>query len=180
MFFKRICSRPILFVFVPVLPISDYQSDPDSTDLQVGLHGGGRFASVGIGCEGHVAATGSGYEDIACKAYLRFPPKSDSPIVVGVRGGCWKSDLRLPVERYVDGQVIYDERTVAVSYEYFNPSIAVDFRNFGFGVRVGYLFGDVLREFEERRITRMRSAAAASGVTGFFNRPLNPGYPVRV
>ena len=146
----KIIFRGFFCVFLAfILPVGLYQGDPDSTDFQIGIHGGGgRVASVITGCSGAEDAVGSTFGDVAGEAYIKLPPNSDSPMILGVRGGYWRSDLNL-----LTGDIYHDDSLIPMpdySYGYFNPCISVETEYIGMGF--GTVFGRVPERFKDGQI----------------------------
>jgi hypothetical protein len=145
--FKNICC----YCFVLALPVGIYHGDPDSIDYQFGIHaGGGQVASVITGCEGAKKAKGSKFVDLAGEGYMRLPPRTNSPIVVGVRAGYWHSNLSLITSHYEYPDRTYPLIPLDYSFQYVNPCISIETRYVGFGV--GRVFGDVPLEFQNGEI----------------------------
>lgn len=147
-------TRASCYCFLLVLPVGIYMDDPASVDYHLGVHaGGGQVASVLTSCGGVDAATGSNYVDVGAEGYLRLPPKTNSPIVVGLRGGYWHSNLNLILPQSGDIYTDYPSQTVDYSFEYLNPNISFESHYVGFGV--GYIFGEIPQNFKDSRIDTM-------------------------
>ncbi|MFH2055441.1 MAG: hypothetical protein ABIJ61_05740 [bacterium] len=144
-------TRACCYSFLLALPVGIYQGDPDSVDYQLGVHaGGGQVASVLTSCSEPVEAEGSGFVDFAGEAYMKFPPGGDLPFVVGVRGGYWHSNLSLIDwgDHWSGGDYIITQHDLSVGY--LNPCISFETHYAGIGI--GYVFGDLPRDFSEGEI----------------------------
>jgi hypothetical protein len=115
--------------FVLVLPVGYYYESSDSTDLVVGLHGGtGQVATVLRGCDGHVISSeGHKFSDVSGSAYMSFPPGTQSPFIVGIRGGSWETKVQLMDYRSAE---TYEKK---IRMTYYNPNINIETEHFGFG-----------------------------------------------
>ncbi|HEQ98248.1 MAG TPA: hypothetical protein ENO22_02790 [candidate division Zixibacteria bacterium] len=158
MLFKKI-FRGFFCGALALLPVGLYQGDPDSTDFQVGIHGGGgRVASVITGCQALEGgndiegAAGSDFVDVSGEVYWKPPLRSNLPVVVGVRGGYWRTDLNLMTrDVHYDDSIIYLPN---YSFSYINPCISFETRYVGMGL--GYVFGDVPSRFRDGKIEKTR------------------------
>ncbi len=146
MLIKKFIRGCFCCVLALVLPVGLYQDDPDSTDFQVGIHGGGgQIASVITGCDGAERAVGSEFIDVAGEVYLRLPLNFNSPFILGARGGYWYGDIDLLTGDYNNPILLRD-----YSYSYFNPCIAVETEYVGMGL--GVIFGNVPRRFKDGQV----------------------------
>lgn len=126
--------------FILVLPIGYYPQSPDSSQVMVGVHGGsGQIMSVVRDCSGNpLASSANTYTDVAGSGYIAVP---GSPVVLGIRGGYFESNVRLADTYY---QTIPRQRA---SYSYVNPNISLEARKVGFGV--GLILGKVPVRLED-------------------------------
>ena len=144
MLFKAIIRGLLLLILTMGLPIGLEQDDSDSPDMQFGIHGGGgRVASVITGCSGAEEAVKNDFLDVSGEVYLRLPQGSNSDMVIGLRGGYWRTDLDL-----IDYG--YFEHIPDYSYSYLNPCVSLETRNIGMGF--GIIIGDVPVRFENGAI----------------------------
>ncbi len=140
MLFKAIIRGLLLLILTMGLPIGLEQDDPDSPDMQFGIHGGGgRVASVITGCNGVEEAVKNDFLDISGEVYLRVPPRSNSPMILGLRGGYWRTDLDLINYGYFEHIPDY-------SYSYLNPCVSFETRYIGMGL--GVIIGNVPYRFD--------------------------------
>ena len=123
------------FCVVLGLPIGIYQGNPDSTNLSIGAYGGaGRFAAFVQGCNGETRTTANNFSEYGGAAYLAIPPGKNSPLVVGLRGGHFSSNLQLAsISNYTE--------RAEYTFDYLNPSVSLEFSRFGIGV--GYVSENV-------------------------------------
>ncbi len=129
--------------FILVLPIGYYYENSDSTDLVVGLHGGkGQVATVLRGCDGGVISSeGHKFSDVSGSAYISIPPGSQSPLILGIRGGSWETKVQL-IDYYTAEK--YQKK---VRLTYFNPNINIETKYFGFGF--GQFSGNFKYKFDD-------------------------------
>lgn len=130
--------------FVLVLPIGFYTEDTDSSEVTIGAYGGtGQVASVLRGCGGIKHAEGSKFTDVGGSAYLTLPPGGQSPLIIGLRGGQWSSEVgfagRLPDDSY--GRI----NEVKAEFSYLNPNINLETKYIGLGI--GFISGNVRKHF---------------------------------
>ncbi len=122
---------------VLVLPIGYYYENSDSTDLVVGLHGGkGQVATVLRGCDGSVISSeGHEFSDVCGSAYISVPPGVRSPLIIGIRGGSWESQVKF-LDNYSTER---NERKFKLTY--YNPNINIETKLYGLGF--GYVSGNI-------------------------------------
>jgi hypothetical protein len=119
------------FCVVLTLPIGIYQGNPDSTDLSIGAYGGaGRLAAFVQGCNGETRTTANNFSEYGGAVYLAVPPGKNSPLVVGLRGGHFGSNLELP-------NLWNPTKRAEYTFDYLNSSVSLEFSRFGVGV--GYI-----------------------------------------
>lgn len=123
------------FACVLTLPIGIYQGNPDSTDFSIGAYGGaGRFAAFIQSCQGETRTAANNFSEYGGAAYLAVPPGKNSPLVVGLRGGHFRSNLQL-------ASFGNSTKRAEYTFGYLNPSVSLEFSRFGVGV--GYVSGNV-------------------------------------
>jgi hypothetical protein len=123
------------FACVLALPIGVYQGNPDSTNASLGVYGGtGRFAAFIQSCEGESRTTANNFSEYGGAAYLAVPPGTNSPLVVGLRGGHFRSNLEL-------ASFGNSTKRAEYTFDYLNPSVSLEFSRFGIGV--GYVSENV-------------------------------------
>lgn len=126
--------------FILVLPIGYYPENPDSSNVMIGVHGGGgQVMSVVRDCSGNpMASSANGYTDVAGSGYFALP---ESPVVFGVRGGYFESNA-LEASTYITAG-----GRQKISFSYVNPNISFEAKNIGFGA--GLLIGRVPLRLQE-------------------------------
>ena len=144
------CKRLAQVGIVLALPIG-IDSDPDNrADFVFGLYGGtGKYVSLVESCEGPTRSAESSFTEGAFGAFMRVPTRSHSPVVVGLAGGLWRSDITLV------GDYVYDEQTSTyrknhigtLTYGYVIPSIGLEAEKAAIGV--GVLVGKSPVQFDE-------------------------------
>lgn len=145
----RRLTRGIRLCTILVLPIGIYQGDSDSNDFVIGVASGtGQYASVVRGCEGPVAARGSRFADVGGQVALRVPPGGRSALIVGVRGGYFRTDYRSIYSIYdyeQQGRFIREGEAYPYSFSYVNPSLSIETKDIGIGI--GFLTGSRVLDF---------------------------------
>jgi hypothetical protein len=135
------CKRLAQVCVVLALPIG-ISSDPEnSADYALGVYAGtGKYISLVEGCEAPPRSTANTFAEGAAAAFVRVPTKSHSPLVLGLSGGLWHSDITLV------GDYVYDEQTREfsvqnrhlgkITYGYVIPSVSLEAPAAGIGIGV--------------------------------------------
>ena len=131
------------FGFILVLPFGIYRGNPDSTSVVLSGHiGTGQYASVIRECGEPVAAQKNTFNDYALSAHLAIPPRQNSPIVIGIGWGGWRSEsYRYPIRQsdMNNGDSFMPFPPRPVRFNYVNPSISLETRQAGIGF--GFMSG---------------------------------------
>lgn len=120
-------TRAIGTTFLLTLPLGYVPDANDSTDVYLGVHGGGgNVVGVIRDCNGPVSSVSQEYTEVSGSAVV---PISGSPVVLGLSGGGWFATDK------------------DFHFAWINPSIQFETRVIGIGM--GYVGGDVPLNFGE-------------------------------
>jgi hypothetical protein len=140
MLFKagRFLFRLLSTSFILALPIGYYYENPDSTNVIIGVHGGaGQVATIIRGCEGNkLASTQNTYRDFSASVYFPFPLRTSTPLIIGLRGGSFRSQARSLDYNYSD-QTQHEGRPVDLNAWYLNPNFSLEYKIWGLGLGFG-------------------------------------------
>jgi hypothetical protein len=134
--------RTTLWLFLLVMPIG-VRVDPEHPgELTLSAHGGtGQVISVIRDCSGNaISSKESPYVDVAATMQFSHRYESGGFLAAGLRYGYLNSTAQRTVSGFPGGS--FEEQ---VTYDYFNPYIAMESRYAGIGI--GYMSGDVPMTF---------------------------------
>lgn len=137
----RALSHVTFVCFVLALPIGYYPENPDSSEVILGVHGGyGQVASVIRDCSGNpIASESSTFVDVSGEAYFAVPPGKRSPLVLGLRGGYFRSNAKF-------ANTQGPARAQKYTFSYLNTSLNIEKKYIGLGF--GRNFGDIPLVFD--------------------------------
>jgi hypothetical protein len=174
---SRFLFRLFSTTFILTLPIGYYYQDTDSTAVAIGVHGGaGQVATIIRGCEGNkLASVQNTYREFSASVYVPFPPRKPTPIIIGLRGGSFRSQAK---------PVSYESGTQQVGWPvslrawYLNPNFNLEYKAIGIGL--GFGLGNMPYSFEEFNVGEPDNETRAFIMSGHLRLGNSKGFHINL